>query len=39
VATTDELRRAALERSAQRNAEVARRRLRWRWVAWAVCKL
>lgn len=39
VATTDELRRAALERSARRNAEVARRRLRWRWVAWAVYKL
>lgn len=39
VATTDELRRAALERSARRNADVARRRLRWRWVAWGVYKL
>lgn len=34
VATSDELRRAALQRSALRNAEVARRRVRWRWVGW-----
>lgn len=39
VATSEELRRAALDRSARRGAEVARRRLRWRWVAWAVYKL
>jgi hypothetical protein len=39
VATSAELRRAALERSAQRNAEVARRRVRRRWLAWALYKL
>ncbi|MBT9599480.1 MAG: hypothetical protein IV094_26155 [Vitreoscilla sp.] len=36
VATSDELRRAALRRSAERNAVVARRRVAWRWVAWAL---
>jgi hypothetical protein len=39
VATSAELRRAALERSAQRNAEVARRRLRRRWAAWLLYKI
>lgn len=39
VATSDELRRAALERSAQRNAEVARRRLRHRWLGWWLARL
>lgn len=36
VATTDELRRAALARAARRGAEVARRRVRHRWAAWAL---
>lgn len=39
VATSDELRRTALERSAQRNAEVARRRLRRRWLGWWLIRL
>lgn len=39
VATSDELRRAALERSAQRNADVARRRLRRRWLSWWLIRL
>ncbi len=39
VATSDELRRAALERSAQRNADVARRRLRHRWLGWWLIRL
>lgn len=34
--TSDALRRAALQRSAARSAEVARQRLRWRWVAWGL---
>jgi hypothetical protein len=33
VATSEELRRAALARSARRNAEVARKRLAWRQAA------
>lgn len=36
VATTDELRRAALARSSRRGAHVARRRVRQRWAAWAL---
>ncbi|MBI5270454.1 MAG: hypothetical protein HY856_12345 [Burkholderiales bacterium] len=36
VATTDELRRAALAGAARRGAEVARRRVRQRWAAWAL---
>ncbi|MEK8030153.1 hypothetical protein AACH06_04900 [Ideonella sp. DXS29W] len=39
VATSDELRRAALARSAQRNALVARQRVRRRWWIWALIKL
>ena len=39
VATSDELRRAALERSAARNAQVARQRVRRRWVTWVFYKL
>ena len=39
VATSDELRRAALERSAARNAQVSRQRLRRRWLTWVVYKL
>ena len=39
VATSDELRRAALERSAQRNALVSRQRVRRRWVSWVFYKL
>ncbi|MFO1338897.1 MAG: hypothetical protein U1F53_11815 [Burkholderiaceae bacterium] len=39
VATSDELRRAALERSARRNAGVARRRLRRRWLGWWLVRL
>ena len=39
VATSDELRRAALERSAQRNARVARQRLQRRWLTWLIYKL
>lgn len=39
VATSDELRRAALARSAQRNTEVARRRVCLRWFAFALYKL
>lgn len=39
VATSDELRRAALERSAARNALVARQRVRRRWLSWVVYKL
>ncbi|WP_374674656.1 hypothetical protein [Ideonella sp.] len=36
MATTDELRRAALARSSRRGAQVARRRVRQRWAAWAL---
>lgn len=32
--SSEALRRNALNRSAQRNATVARRRLFWRWVGW-----
>ena len=39
IATSDELRRAALQRSAARNALVARQRVRRRWVSWVVYKL
>jgi hypothetical protein len=39
VATSEELRRAALARSAQRNTSVARRRLRTRWVVFGLYKL
>lgn len=39
IATSDELRRAALERSALRNALVARQRVRRRWVGWVLYKL
>ncbi|MGM9490199.1 hypothetical protein [Ideonella sp. YS5] len=39
VATSEELRRAALARSAQRNTQVARRRLRARWVVFGLYKL
>ena len=39
VATSEELRRAALARSAQRNTTVARRRLRTRWVVFGLYKL
>jgi hypothetical protein len=39
VATSDELRRAALERSAARNAQVSRQRLRRRWLTWVLYKL
>ena len=39
VATSDELRRAALERSAARNAQVSRLRVRRRWVSWLFYKL
>lgn len=39
VATTQELRRAALQRSARRNARVARWRLGWRWLLWALGRL
>jgi len=36
VATSQELRRAALARSSRRNAWVAWRRLWWRWMLWSV---
>jgi hypothetical protein len=39
VATSEELRRAALARSAQRSTDVARRRVRMRWVAFGLYKL
>jgi hypothetical protein len=39
IATSDELLRAALERSATRNSLVARQRVRRRWMIWAVYKL
>jgi len=39
IATSDELRRAALERSAARNAPIARQRVRRRWASWVVYKL
>ncbi len=39
IATSDELRRAALERSAARNAPIARQRVRRRWVSWVIYKL
>src|SRR5918911_4988927 len=39
VATSEELRQAALERSAARNALVSRQRVRWRWVRWVFYKL
>ncbi len=39
IATSDELRRAALARSARRSAEVARGRLRRRWLSWCLGQL
>jgi hypothetical protein len=39
VATSDELRRAALERSAARNAQISRQRVRRRWLSWVIYKL
>jgi len=39
VATSEELRRAALARSAQRNTAVARRRVLTRWVVFGLYKL
>lgn len=39
VSTSDELRRAALQRSATRNATVSRQRVRRRWVSWVFYKL
>ena len=39
IATSDELRQAALARAAMRGAQVSRRRIAKRWVAWLLSRL